>query len=334
MGFDVTYHPISIDEMYQWYFNPLQDATLVPALAKQWNLPVESVNEFFANQREKLTELEETESFESVHGLQIAAVQGLQRCYFYNRGCLITDIVTENPEFQKYVLSFQEIVPEPMKSMTFVGGIDENWCGGVFIPPQSVKQLMNDLIKNTAIAKKFIDDFGVSGFRMFWKSLLYANKNQLGLLEATEVIFPFGNESISDSSHCVMGYDWETKEPDDKWFAQILISLDMSEKVITNETIASENARRLESHNQKSDQQEKNGVVPTKKMSFRMKFYIITFCLLVPPVILYAIAMATGIKALLITSIILLIPGLLCGFGCVIELYILRYLNWFGNEQE
>ena len=138
MGFDVTYHPITCDEMFEWYFEPLRDETAIDRLAEKYGFLVENYRHHIHVVKKHIADSVDDASFESVHGIMIAASQGLFRRCDYFRGCLFTDLVKSDNRFKKYVLSFSEIVPSEYRSMRFADGIEENWCGGVFIPPKSI----------------------------------------------------------------------------------------------------------------------------------------------------------------------------------------------------
>ncbi|MDR1054230.1 MAG: hypothetical protein LBL39_08640 [Planctomycetaceae bacterium] len=207
MGYDVTYHPITREEMNEWYFEPLRDDTVIDRLAEKYGFLAENYRHFMQSVKKHITEAHKNASFEQVHALMIAATQGLMRRYDYFRGSLMTFLVEEDKRFRKYVQSFAEFVPDKYKKMRFVGGIEENFCGGVYIPPEAVKVLIHDTENDPFVKNAMLKTFGdQEELDRFLNLLHYAEENQFGVLEATEVVIPIADHSISDLGNCELGF--------------------------------------------------------------------------------------------------------------------------------
>ena len=91
MGYDVSFHPISPDEIQEWYFTPLTwiqqgQEEKVLALAAQ-----HGIEDFYAEKYLDTlrvgAETESDELFDKSHGFYIAVVQGFFRDYYTS--CLI-----------------------------------------------------------------------------------------------------------------------------------------------------------------------------------------------------------------------------------------------------
>ncbi|MDR1141524.1 MAG: hypothetical protein LBL62_07515 [Planctomycetaceae bacterium] len=209
MGYDVTYHPITREEINEWYFEPLRDNTAIDRLAEKYGFLAENYRHVMQSVEKHITEASENKnaSFEQVHGLMIATVQGLMRRYDYFRGSLMTNLVTEDDRFLKYVQSFAEFVPDQYKKMRFANGIEENWCGGVYIPPEAVKVLIYDTENDSFVKNAMLKNFGdQEELDRFLNLLHYAEENQFGVLEATEVVIPIRNQGMSDLGNCELGF--------------------------------------------------------------------------------------------------------------------------------
>lgn len=207
MGYDVTYHPISRKEIFEWYFEPLHDDAAIDRLAGKYGFLAENYRHYIMSAKDHIADAARDASFESVHGLMIAVGQGLMRRYDYFRGCLFTNLVEEDTRFKRYVQSFAEFVPDQYKSMRFAGGIEENWCGGVFIPPEAVGTLIHDIKNDLPIREAILRSFGSENeLNRFLDLLYYAEGNRLGILEATEVVFPFAGNCMSDFGNCEPGF--------------------------------------------------------------------------------------------------------------------------------
>ena len=179
----------------------------IDRLAEKHGFLAENYRHYIQSVKKHITDCEPDASFESVHGLMIAVCQGLMRRFDYFRGCLFTNLVEEDSRFKKYVQSFAEFVPDKYKSMRFAGGIEENWCGGVFIPPEAVVPLIRDIENDPSIHEAVLKNFGnEEELNHFLNLLRYAAGNNLGILEATEVVFPFAGNCMSDLGNCELGF--------------------------------------------------------------------------------------------------------------------------------
>ena len=90
MGYDVSYHPISEDEIQQWYFSPLADLVkggeeAVRALAQQQGMDAFYIEKYIETLRSG-SDTTPDEIFEKTHGFYIAVTQGFFRTFFYTRG--------------------------------------------------------------------------------------------------------------------------------------------------------------------------------------------------------------------------------------------------------
>lgn len=90
MGYDITFHPISEEQMDAWYFS------LLDSLAKGDTSRLEAVAEdagmdpFYINKYRDLMKYAAgtppSERFETTHGFYMAVVQGFFRKHYYVRG--------------------------------------------------------------------------------------------------------------------------------------------------------------------------------------------------------------------------------------------------------
>ena len=105
MGYDVSFHPISPEEMREWYFTPLTwiqqgQEEKVLALAAQYG-----IDDFYAEKYLDTlrvgAETESNELFDKSHGFYIAVIQGFFRDYYYTRGSAFSFLVEEKPEYRR-----------------------------------------------------------------------------------------------------------------------------------------------------------------------------------------------------------------------------------------
>ncbi|TPN85194.1 hypothetical protein [Aquimarina algicola] len=187
MGWDISYHPISEEQINTWYFDVLHDPNLIDELSIKYKI------EDFYKEKYKETinvgsETKNDDIFDKSHGYYIAVVQGFFQKFFYTRGAALS--FSENLSLQKYFKKWSEIVPNEKLTQNVTNQIIENYCSGVYIPNHKVVELINDYKNNPEIREELDTLFSHNRITIFLKALAFAKDHNLGILEATEVIEP------------------------------------------------------------------------------------------------------------------------------------------------
>ena len=210
MGYDVSFHPISPDEIQEWYFTPLTwiqqgQEEKVLALAAQYG-----IEDFYAEKYlDTLRVGAETESndlFDKSHGFYIAVIQGFFREYYYTRGSAFSFLLEEKPDYARYFTPWAQVVPTAFPNPA-ENRIVENYCSGVYLSPDQVMQLLKDMEQDPKVCEDLERIWSNGQFAVLKKALTAAAELGAGLLEATEVVEPnpiSPNESTSYSNlyHC------------------------------------------------------------------------------------------------------------------------------------
>ena len=210
MGYDVSFHPISPEEMREWYFTPLAwvrqgQEEKVLALAAQ-----HGIEDFYAQKYlDTLRVGAETapdELFDKSHGFYIAVVQGFFRDYYYTRGSAFTFLMEEKPAYARYFTPWAEVAPAALPNPA-ENQIVENYCAGVYLSPEQVVQFLRDLEQEPTVLEDAEKIWCGGQLAVLKKALSAAAELGVGLLEATEVVEPNPirpNESTSYSNlyHC------------------------------------------------------------------------------------------------------------------------------------
>lgn len=210
MGYDVSFHPISPDEIQEWYFTPLTwiqqgQEEKVLALAAQ-----NGIEDFYAEKYlDTLRVGAETESndlFDKSHGFYIAVIQGFFREYYYTRGSAFSFLAEEKPEYERYFTPWAQVVPTAFSNPA-ENRIVENYCSGVYLSPDQVMQLLKDMEQDPKVCEDLERIWSNGQIAVLKKALTAAAELGAGLLEATEVVEPnpiSPNESTSYSNlyHC------------------------------------------------------------------------------------------------------------------------------------
>ena len=209
MGFDITYHPISIEEMNKWFFEPIEalnngdDSVLKRAIESQ-------SDDFYAEKYEFILKdiASRYTEFPSEKGLLYAMANciGLFHKYQYVRGSAFSFLIEREAVMDKYHTPWKDVipdwVPEPESDL-----IAENYSSGIFIGPDRVKELLADNQSDENVHSILLNFFGERNLEVFLKALNDAADTNSGLIEAAEVmeVNPFElNQSscYSDIRNC------------------------------------------------------------------------------------------------------------------------------------
>ena len=210
MGYDVSFHPISPDEIQEWYFTPLTwiqqgQEEKVLALAAQYGIEDFYAEKYLDTLRVG-AETESNELFDKSHGFYIAVIQGFFREYYYTRGSAFSFLLEEKPDYARYFTPWAQVVPTAFPNPA-ENRIVENYCSGVYLAPEQVLQLLRDLEQENVVQKDLEEHWSNGQIAVLKKALSAAAELGVGLLEATEVVEPnpiYLNESSSYSNlyHC------------------------------------------------------------------------------------------------------------------------------------
>lgn len=210
MGYDVSFHPISPDEIQEWYFTPLTwiqqgQEEKVLALAAQYGIEDFYAEKYLDTLRVG-AETESNELFDKSHGFYIAVIQGFFREYYYTRGSAFSFLLEEKPDYARYFTPWAQVVPTAFPNPA-ENRIVENYCSGVYLSPDQVMQLLKDMEQDPKVCEDLERIWSNGQFAVLKKALTAAAELGAGLLEATEVVEPnpiSPNESTSYSNlyHC------------------------------------------------------------------------------------------------------------------------------------
>lgn len=210
MGYDVSFHPISPDEIQEWYFTPLTwiqqgQEEKVLALAAQYGIEDFYAEKYLDTLRVG-AETESNELFDKSHGFYIAVIQGFFREYYYTRGSAFSFLLEEKPDYARYFTPWAQVVPTAFPNPA-ENRIVENYCSGVYLSPDQVMQLLKDMEQDPKVCEDLERIWSNGQIAVLKKALSAAAELGAGLLEATEVVEPnpiSPNESTSYSNlyHC------------------------------------------------------------------------------------------------------------------------------------
>ncbi|SHF68435.1 hypothetical protein [Chryseobacterium vrystaatense] len=188
MGFDITYHPISEHEIQEWYFDAMNDLSLIEKLAIR-----NKMDEFHKEKYEDIIllakETQPADIFDMTHGRYISVIQGFFRTYFYTRNSAFSFLIDQYPFFKKYTKGWAEIIHGPI-SNPINDRITENYSSGIFIPEDQVSILLSDYRSNQSLRDVLDSFYSHERITVFIKALEFSKQNRMGILEAADVIEP------------------------------------------------------------------------------------------------------------------------------------------------
>lgn len=192
MGFDISYHPIGIDQMNAWYFHRLpeverEDFSQLQKLGKDIGMDDSHIDKYIETMKVAVTTRPEN-LFEKHHAYYMAVAQGFFLPYFYTRGTSFSLLLQQAPELKEYTTSWNNIKPENILCPV-TDSLVENYSGGIYIGADQVVALLAEL-EREGKTKEVVSAFFEGNFPVFIKALKYAKQQDMGLLEASEVVEP------------------------------------------------------------------------------------------------------------------------------------------------
>jgi len=187
MGFDISYHPISEEQINTWYFEVITNPEKIEALASDHR-----IDDFYKTKYQDTInagrETDQNDYFDKTHGFFIAVVQGFFETYFYIRGGALS--FSENNQLDSYYKKWEEFIPLESLTKKVENRLVENYCSGVYISADQVVRLLEDYHNKVEIKSELDQLFSEGRITVFLKALNFAKEHGLGLLEATEVVEP------------------------------------------------------------------------------------------------------------------------------------------------
>jgi len=197
MDFSISYHPISEEQMKQWYFDAFEDIGVCNTLEQKIpekqlkNHSREEVETYYKDKYKTIIQRSrelDYDNFNKWHGYFIAIAQGFFENFYFVQGSALSSII--DPEFHKtYVSDWKDIVPsEYIEDLQVSNKLEGPFSSGVYINAQNVKKLLSDYNNDNELKEILDEQFEGRKIEVLLAALEYANKNNQGLLEASKVI--------------------------------------------------------------------------------------------------------------------------------------------------
>lgn len=203
MGYDITFHPISKAELKEYLVDVVENPRQAEEKAKKISKNPKKSERIISHYQELLKQIERLKmgqgSFSSSVAFIAAAIAGFLHPYWYARGSCLSFLADKDKKFADFLKSLIDLFPSTFKGVIdkSKGKITSNWTGGGYVGSQDIKRLKEILNseENKQLVEKIFDQDNLEALNF---ALDYCLKNKIGLLEASEVVFPFANRCASD----------------------------------------------------------------------------------------------------------------------------------------
>jgi hypothetical protein len=197
MDLSISYHPISKEQMREWYFDTFEDIGVADTL--KLRIPAEQLKQHDSEELEayykdkyktimKRSRELDYDNFNKWHAYFIAIAQGFFEKFFFVQGSAISSIV--DTEFHNtYVTAWEDVVESDyLDGLHASKKLEGAFSGGAYISPEQVNALLNDYKNDSEIRDILNEQFDGKKIDVLLAALQYASENNQGLLEATKVI--------------------------------------------------------------------------------------------------------------------------------------------------
>lgn len=230
MGFDITLHPLSLQEFRQFLAMAVdkdnlmaayQDYTRNSAKLHRYQFSVRFIASDVTAHEKKSEHLRQVYyrfpqwqkdvlskniAFEKTFGYAAAVIAGYLHPYWYLRGTGLSWLCMKDSFFFSFLESITALVPEYFGNMkdTSGGMITENYQGGGYVAYEKLEALTQALI---GPYRELADEvLGDQGLETLLTVIRYAQEHETGILEAADVMVPFSGECATDHDHLRAGY--------------------------------------------------------------------------------------------------------------------------------
>lgn len=208
MGFDVTFHPVSKEDLKRFLVDVVEDPKLIGArlneLSKDENARRDIRAGIYDRFPDWLSEFEEGGdlTFEGTFAFAAAALAGYRHPYWYARGSAVAFLLETAPHLGGFFVPLgRQFKGAIAKLPDYSGGlISQNYTASGFVEPQRLPDLKKELVA-LAASKKLYQVFDEQGYDAVSRAIDYALPKGLGLMEATDLVVPISGETFTEPAN-------------------------------------------------------------------------------------------------------------------------------------
>ena len=203
MGYDITYHPLSEEDLRSYVINVVANPvpeTYRPLLSE---LTTEGEDQEFIESgiysrfpEFKRKILNGKGNAKSTTGFAAAALAGYLHPYWYCRNGALSYLCENEAEFASFMKKDWGEIPENLR-LYFEEAFtpfNDHYQAGVYIPADKIKALklaIEDSMYNEAVS----EHIGYRNYDCLLSAISYCEEHEVGLLEATDIFVPISGET-------------------------------------------------------------------------------------------------------------------------------------------
>ncbi len=206
MGYDVTYHSISNQELEYYVFDVLRTPELAQSRAEEitedpvrqeelCTLYSNALLFWYQNNRDSDDNPIDHTNFNATYNLGVAALSGYLHPYWYSRDGALTFFAGDNAEVFDFFSGYSTLEDSPLSHYDELGN-------HLFTTNYTASGMARDIPR----LKRWVDEhkekllqgFEKDGFESLQLAIEYCEKNDLFLIEACDIVVPFTNSSFTN----------------------------------------------------------------------------------------------------------------------------------------
>jgi hypothetical protein len=212
MGFDVTFHPVSVSDLQRFVFDVADKGALAGARAREITKDARKQRDIADGVLARLPvfvkDVKADGGFANTVAFAAAAVAGYLHPYWYARGSALSFLAEKQPEVAKMITPLPKVAKGAVSKLAddSSGLLAGNYTASGVVLPENIPRLhaLLRMLATPAKGKKkaaLFDVFDEHGVDSLLRAIAYAAEHQLGLMEATDLVVPISNEGFTDADN-------------------------------------------------------------------------------------------------------------------------------------
>jgi len=209
MGYDITFHPIGMDELQHFFFDVVDDASKAKSRAKEISKDPKRQQVVLKLYQAFPIFIQTKMPIGASFCFGAAVIAGFLHPYWYARGHALTFLAENHlPEFAKLFVPLGQVGKSSLSEMADKsrGLIRGNESASGVIPPARIAKAQNLLesmahLRGTAglpLLETALDADSLDSLRA---ALAYCRAKKLGMIEASDVVVPLTNQCMTDDKN-------------------------------------------------------------------------------------------------------------------------------------
>jgi len=192
MGLDVTFHPVSVEDLQRFLFDVFEAPAVASRLPEL--TPNAALRELIIAEYAKFERWQEEDApLEATYAMLAATLAGARHPYWYSRGDSLSGLASEDPGIDSLFVPFTKLAHGPFRDLPnpSAGRITENYTASDIVPAQALPQFAARLSDLADVLRETWDDENLASLHA---TVRYAREKGLGLMEVGDLVVPIVNE--------------------------------------------------------------------------------------------------------------------------------------------